>query len=49
MSYLRQDHLVAALAVDQPRVIAAAGRTIQQSHKENQQEKGMEDELQSAS
>ncbi len=48
-SYMRQGHLVAALAVDQPRVIAAAGRTIQQSHKGNQQVKGMEDELQSAS
>ncbi len=49
VSYFRQNHLVAALAVDQPRVIAAAGRTIQQSHKENQPEKGKENELQSAS
>ncbi len=49
VSYFRQDHLVAALAVDQPRVIAAAGRTIQQSHKKIQQEKGRENELQSAS
>ncbi len=48
-SYLRRDHLVAALAVDQPRVIAAAGRTIEQTHKETQQEKGKTDELQSAS
>lgn len=45
--YLRQGHLVAALAIDLPRVIAAAGRTIQQSHKENQQEKGTENEQQS--
>jgi hypothetical protein len=41
--------MVAALAIDQPRVIAAAGRAIKQTHETKQQTKGKEDDLQSGS
>ncbi len=46
-SYLSRGRLVAALAVDEPRFIAAARRTIQTTHDYPQQQKGNENDLQS--
>jgi NADPH-dependent 2,4-dienoyl-CoA reductase/sulfur reductase-like enzyme len=45
--FFRRDRLVAALAVDQPRLIASAMRTIRESHTNNPDSKGSRDELQS--
>jgi NADPH-dependent 2,4-dienoyl-CoA reductase/sulfur reductase-like enzyme len=51
VSFTRDGRPVAALAVDRPRFVAAAGRAIQTSHEENRtqtpHEKGEQDELQS--
>lgn len=47
--YMRGEGLVAALAIDDPRTIAAAGRTIEETHQSKTTTKGNEDELQSSS
>ena len=47
--YLHADRLVAALAIDEPRVIAAAARAIEQTDGSNTEEERSDHELQSKS
>lgn len=44
-NYLRGDRLVAVLTVDQPRTIAAAGRTIEETHREVPMTKGNQNDV----
>ena len=44
-NYLRKGRLVAVLTIDQPRVIAAAGRTIEETHQEEPIAKGTQNDM----